>query len=264
MQGRVKMTSTSTPKADRAAIAALLPDCFEPADDGFCAACGLSAKWTANYGGFEETFVSMRCTFRGQVGLRGWFSCSRFERGAAESQGCLRLQVGFFTPVVFLNSWGSIPAGREIYGTPKVSAKIEVGLEERVMYSHTRLAGANVLSVRSTMHEAAEPAEMPVLAPSWRLKVLPRADGPGAEVMQLIDGAVDPSGLSEGHTQVHICRKGSGVVQFDASPVYDLSGLAPTKYHGAFYLEQDYVEGFATVVHDFLRDEDRAALKPRL
>ena len=63
--------------------------------------------------------------------------------------------------------------------------------------------------------------------------------------MQLIDGLVDPSGLSEGHTKVHICHKGSGVVQFDASHVYDLSGLVPTKYHGTFYLEQDYVEGFA-------------------
>jgi hypothetical protein len=85
---------------DRAAIAALLPDCFEP--DGFYATCGLSDKWTTSYGGLEETF-------RGQVGLRGWFSCSQFERGAAESQRCLRLQVGYFTPVVFLNSWGSIP-----------------------------------------------------------------------------------------------------------------------------------------------------------
>jgi hypothetical protein len=45
------------------------------------------------------------------------------------------------------------------------------------MYTYTRLAGANVLSVRSTMHEAVKPVEMPVLAPSSRLKVLPRANG---------------------------------------------------------------------------------------
>ena len=76
---------------DRAAIAPLLLDCFELTDDGFCAACGLRDKWTASYGGFEETFVSMRCKFRGQVGVRGWFSCSRFERVAAESHRCLRL-----------------------------------------------------------------------------------------------------------------------------------------------------------------------------
>ena len=45
------------------------------------------------------------------------------------------------------------------------------------LYTYTRLAGANVLSVRSTMHEAVEPVEMHVLASSWRLKVLPQADG---------------------------------------------------------------------------------------
>ena len=54
------------------------------------------------------------------------------------------------------------------------------------------------------------------------------------------------------------------MVRLDPSPIYDLSGLAPLCYHDAFYLEQDYTEGYATVVRDFLRDENRAALKPRL
>jgi len=52
---------------------------------------------------------------------------------------------------VFLNSRSSIPAGREIYGTPKVFADLNVGLDERVMYTCTRLVGAKVFDIRSTM-----------------------------------------------------------------------------------------------------------------
>ena len=216
----------------------LLPEIFEPAEDGWCAACGLSATWTANYGAFNESFVSVKCTWNGQT--------------------------GYFAPVVFLNSWGSIPAGREIYvsaaapsassfqpgthtpaaaqGTPKVTADVEVGMEERVMFTHTKLAGANVLSVRSTMHEDADISEMPDTSPGWRLKVIPRADGPGAEVCQLLDGAADPTGIGDEGRVVHICRKGTGVVQLDASPIYDLHGLTPLEYIGpAFYVEQDCV-----------------------
>lgn len=228
-------------RADPHAVRKLLPDIFEPAADGFVAACGLSAKWTGNYGAFNESFVSCKCVLK--------------------STG----ETGYFAPAVFLNSWGSIPAGREIYGTPKVTAEVDVGMEERVMYTHTRIAGANVLSVRSTMHEAAEIGEMPVLAPAWRLKVIPRADGAGAEVCQLLDCAVDPTGIGHEGLVVHVCRKGSGVVQLDESPIYNLSGLKPIEYLSAFYVEQDYTEGFATVVKDYLRpDEDRSALRPRL
>ena len=72
-----------------AQVRKLLPEIFEPAEDGWCAACGLSATWTANYGAFNESFITVKCTWNGQT--------------------------GYFAPVVFLNSWGSIPAGREIY-----------------------------------------------------------------------------------------------------------------------------------------------------
>jgi len=65
-------------------------------DQGICVANGISIPWSANYGAFEESVVTVPCAFEGQA--------------------------GYFTPVVFLNSRSSIPAGREIYGTPKVFA----------------------------------------------------------------------------------------------------------------------------------------------
>ena len=88
---------------------------------------------------------------------------------------------------------------------------------------------------------------MPDLSPSWRLKAIPRADGAGCDVLQLIDGA----GASRDVT-VHVRRKGDGVVRFEPVPVHDLSGLEPLEYLGAFYVEQDYTEGYAEIVRDFL------------
>ncbi len=181
-------------RADVAAVDRLLPACFEPSNDGYCVAIGLSVPWSANYGAFEESLVVVRCTYLGET--------------------------GYFAPVVFLNSRSSIPAGREVYGTPKVFADVEVAMDERVMYTDTVLAGVSVLSTRSTMQGEAAVEDLPVLKPSWRLKVIPRADGSGADVMQLIDGGVAATDVT-----VHVCRAGDGVVQFNPSPIYDLTGL---------------------------------------
>ena len=211
----------------RAAVEAVdrvLPACFEPAEDGFCAAIGLTVPWSANYGQFDESVLSVKCTYQGQV--------------------------GYFAPIAFLNSRSSIPAGREIYGTPKVSADITVAMDERVMYTDTCLGGISVLSVRSTMHREARAEDMPQLQPSWRLKVIPRVDGKGADVMQLID----PSKVMS-DVVVHECRAGDGVVQFNPSPIYDLSDFEPLEYYGAHYLEMDYTEGYGEIVHDFLKED---------
>ena len=167
--------------------------------------------------------LTVRCTFRGQV--------------------------GYFSPVAFLNSRSSIPAGREIYGTPKVFADLEVEMDERVMYTETRIAGASVLSIRSTMQRESKVADLPKHQPNWRLKVLPRADGRGNDVMQLIDGSSVSS-----DSVVHVCRAGDGVVQFDPSPVYGLSDFSPLGYYGAHYVESDFTEGYGEIVHDFLQE----------
>ena len=185
--------------------------------------CG--SAWTANYGAFQESILSVKCTYRGEV--------------------------GYFAPVVFLNSRSSIPAGREIYGTPKVYADVQVGFDERVMHTDTLLAGTSALSIRSTMHREARVEDMPEMRPAWRLKVIPRADGQGADVLQLLD-----AGDATADVTVHVCRQGDGVVQFNPVPTYDLSDFTPREYLGAYYLEMDYTENYATIVHDFLAADD--------
>ena len=61
------------------------------------------------------------------------------------------------------------------------------------------------------------------LQPSWRLKVVPRADGQGVDVMQIIDVSRVTSDVV-----VHVCRSGDGVVQFNPAPIYESVGLSAT------------------------------------
>ena len=171
-------------RAAESAIDRVLPECFDLPSDPICMATGLTVPWSANYGAFDESVLSVSCRYEGE---EGWFA-----------------------PVAFLNSKSSIPAGREIYGTPKVWADFEIGFAERVMYTNTYVAGASIMSIRSTMHREAAPDEMPAAGHAWRLKVIPRADGNGLDVMQLIDGADVAS-----DRVVHVCRSGDGVVQFN-------------------------------------------------
>ena len=209
--------------ADVSAIDRVLPECFTPNEDGLCVATGISIPWSANYGAFEESVLTVPCFYEGQP--------------------------GYFTPIAFLNSRSSIPAGREIYGTPKVFADITVDMDERVMFTETRLTDTSVLSIRSTMHREAVVKDMPVLKPSWRFKVIPRADAPGAALMQLIDASDVATDVT-----IHECRSGDGVVALAPSPIYDLSDFTPRSYAGAYYLEMDYTEGYGKIVRDFVLD----------
>ena len=47
------------------AVNRILPDCFEPSDDGLCVACGLTVPWSANYGQFQESYLTVKCIYPG-------------------------------------------------------------------------------------------------------------------------------------------------------------------------------------------------------
>ena len=70
-------------RADPAAVDRVLPACLEPAEDGYCVAIGITVPWASSYGAFDESVLSVKCTFKGET--------------------------GFFAPVAFLNSRSSIP-----------------------------------------------------------------------------------------------------------------------------------------------------------
>ncbi|MCY4114143.1 MAG: acetoacetate decarboxylase family protein [Chloroflexi bacterium] len=210
-------------RADPNRVANLLPECLTPAPDGECAAIGVDAPWSSHYGAFQGIVVAAGCQFEGRA--------------------------GYYVVVQYLNSRGSIPAGREIWGTPKVWADMRVEQVERVMATTASVGGVEVAAVRSTAHLACDPADLPDLTPMWRLKVIPRADGDGLDVLQLVSG-----GRQAADTVVHVSRAGDGVVEFRPSPVFDVTALEPREFTGAFYVESDFTEDFGVIDRDFLKE----------
>ena len=210
--------------ANPAAVQDFLPEPLEATEDGLCVASGLDVPFCTNYGPFQESFIVMQARFRNQTG----FYCSH----------------------VFHNGPAGIAAGREIYGTPKVYAGLKVRQVDRCMVTETSLGGVPVLNISSSMEEIASHDAMPSLTPAWRLKIIPRADGPGPALKQLIDCSKTTQDL-----EVHFMAKGQGRIVLGASPLCDLTPLAPVKYGDAFYMESSYSEGYAEVVYDYLRKE---------
>lgn len=210
----------STPEA----VARYLPEPLTPSADGLCVASGLDVPFCTHYGPFQESFLLLKCQFRGQAG----FYCSH----------------------VFHNGPAGIAAGREIYGTPKVYADVRVRQVERAMVTETYYGGSPVLHICSTMDQTSEANTMPALRPSWRLKIIPRADGPGPAIKQLIDCA----GVNRDAT-VHFQAKGQGKISLGSSPLCDLSPLTPVHYGPAYYQEVSFSEGFAEIVYDYLAEK---------
>ena len=210
--------------ANPKAVQEFLPEPLEATEDGLCVASGLDIPFCTAYGPFQESFIVMRCRFRDRTG----FYCSH----------------------VFHNGPAGIAAGREIYGTPKIYAGLKVSQVERGMLTETFLSGAPVLHISYSMEEIASHNAMPALTPAWRLKIIPKADGPGPAVKQLIDCSKTTQNL-----EVHFMAKGQGRVTLGASPLCDLTSLAPLKYGEAFYMECSYSEGYAEIVYDYLGKE---------
>ena len=229
------------------AVKDFLPEPLQAAEDGLCVASGLEVPRCEHYGSFEESFIVMKCHFRDQTG----FYCSH----------------------VFHNGPAGIVAGREIYGTPKVYAEMKVIHADRSMVTETIYGGAPVLRIASSVEaghprdadprEAGHPRDagaglepvaphdaMPDLTPAWRLKIIPRADGPGPAIKQLIDCSETTRDV-----EVHSFAQGKGTIEFGACPRCDLTPLKPLEYGDAFHQESSYSEGYAQVVYDYLREK---------
>lgn len=208
-------------QADPAGVARLLPEPLEPSPDGLCVAIGLHVPFCTNYGSFNEAVIEEKCRFRGQ---EGWYCSHVWHDGPA-----------------------GIAAGREIYGTPKIFAALQVEFQDRTMLTRATMGQMPVITVSSTMETPIEIEEMPSLTPAWRLKTIPRADGPGPALKQLIDCTAAVEDF-----QAHACFRGRGVVKLEASPLCDVTCLSPVTYRETIYLEASYTETFAKIVYDYL------------
>lgn len=209
--------------ADLDAVSRALPAPLEPDPEGLCVAIGLVVPFCSNYGSFREAILEQKCRFGGQT---GWYCSHVFHDGPC-----------------------GIAAGREIYGTPKIYSGMEVKHVDRAMVTTARLADLPVMTVAGTMEEQCASADLPGLTPAWRLKVIPRADGPGPALKQLID-----AGPAMQDLQVHAVFRGKGTVRFEPNPLCDLTSFEPRSYRDSFHMEASYTETYGRIAHDYLEE----------
>jgi acetoacetate decarboxylase len=210
-------------RADPAEVAKLLPEPLEASPDGACCATGILIPFSTAYGAFNEAAVEMKVLFRGRP---AWYTSHVWHDGPR-----------------------GIAAGREIYGTPKIFSQIEIAFSEATMLTRASMAGVPVITISSTMEVPVEASELPDLGPSYRLKIIPRADQPGPAIKQLIDGSP-----AMGDLVVHSAFRGRGTVDLRPSPLGDVSGLRPLAYGDAYFFEASYSEGFAAIAYDYLAE----------
>lgn len=204
------------------AVARYLPEPLEPDPDGNCVVAGIDVPFCTSYGSFQEAFIALKCRFHGNPG----YYCSH----------------------ILHNGPAGIAAGREVYGSPKIFAAVSVTKVEGSMSTEASVAGAEVIRLNTINDEIASPAEMPALTPAFRLKIIPRADGPGPALKQLIDCTRATKDLV-----VHAFARGRGTLRLSASSPVDLSPLEPVSSGEAFYMEADYSEDYAEIVYDYLK-----------
>jgi acetoacetate decarboxylase len=213
--------------ADPKAVHSFLPEPLEASPDGSCVAGGLDAPFSSNYGPFQASWIVMKCIFRGQSG----YYCSH----------------------VFYSGTAGLAAGREIYGTPKISAQMSVRQVERSMISEASMGGVPVFRLSTSTPQVVPKDSMPDTSPAWQLKIIPRADGPGPAIKQLIDTTNVPR-----DAVVHYLARGEGKLALTASPIADLSSLQPISYGDAYYMESDYSEHYAKIVYDYLEKKSKS------
>jgi acetoacetate decarboxylase len=202
------------------AVYEYLPEPLEPDPDGTAVLMSIRNPFCTAYGPFNEVEFSVRCSYQGQM--------------------------GFFDIILYHDSPRAICAGRERWGVPKTYAeKVEIETKGNLIFTKVIQEGVPVLTMTSSIERTAQPSDMIALYPWYDLKLIPRADGPGACVKQLLK-----SGLGDWQSQCLF--QGHGSVEWHNTANSEMGPLAPLEVLGAFYEVASYSEVYAEILYDYL------------
>src|SRR5438105_3757916 len=147
-------------RVPEAALERLLPAPLELTGSGLCTVTAIDVPFSSSYGPFQETFLQLQCQWRGQTAT--------------------------YVPYVFLNNTRAICAGREIYGTPKVWADVSFERRGDELTSQTTMDGVHLIGQHIRVEGSLKAEALPDDGPSYRLKLIPSADGSGPCVKHLV------------------------------------------------------------------------------
>jgi acetoacetate decarboxylase len=207
-------------RADPRTVREYLPEPLEPDPEGMAMVMSIQVPFCSAYGPFNEIEFSVRCSFRGEP--------------------------GYYDIILFHDNPRAICAGRERWGVPKVYAeRVDIAHRGNLVVTQVVQQGITVATLTSTIHEKARHDEMPPIGHWYDLKIIPRADGPGAALKQLLKAGL-------GDWESKLLFKGNGMVEFGRSADCDLAPLNPIEIVGAFYEVASYTEVYAEIIYDYL------------
>ncbi|MBZ9603073.1 acetoacetate decarboxylase family protein [Phyllobacterium chamaecytisi] len=163
----------------------------------------------SSYGPFNEAGILLRCTHNNEPVL--------------------------YNSHLYLDNVAAICGGRERRGCAKEFATINFQDYENVRVCEVVKEGALLMRISTTFDRIAGETDLLSALPLYNLKVIPRADGPGAAIKQL----VSYEGDAVGKWQKFV---GSGMVELRSTAKTDLAPLSPKSVGRGFYTIGDYKE----------------------
>jgi acetoacetate decarboxylase len=206
-------------RADPAIVQSHLPEPLVADPHGLALAVGLRAP-DCSYGPYAETSLRLRCTFGGRV--------------------------GFYSSHQYVNNVAVLCAGRERWGGPKEYADVVVEQSGDLFCTRTIKEGVEIMTITTRIRGPAIESDLIPTGPSYRLKLIPRADGPGPALKQLIS-------YTSGALSTKQIFHASAELSFGGTANSYLSAFTPREIMGAFYHIIDVTEGYGQIEHDYLR-----------
>lgn len=152
-----------------------------------------------------------------------------------------------FSLYLILDNDIAIGAGREIWGFPKKSGRVELCDRDGVLTGSVERGGLTLVRGAMQIGELSDPGAVKGSAEYVNLKLVPSVkNGAAPEIMQLTSTTL-------GNLQLKQVYKGRATLEFGASPADRLHEIPVQEVMDAYYYNADFTLGDGEVVHDFLR-----------
>jgi acetoacetate decarboxylase len=152
--------------------------------------------------------------------------------------------VGGHVAYEYVTTDDAMCGGREIIGYPKKFAEVELVESGQSMKGTVRRLGRELIC--ATFEEASVPVEKPVMQPRYQVKRIPRADGTGYDVNQVVT-------LQVGRANVLERRTGTATLSVGGHPHMDpLFELGVKEIVGAEFIVGEFDLGYGKVLEDLL------------
>ena len=147
---------------------------------------------------------------------------------------------------LYLDSDAGIAAGREIIGFPKKHAEVFYHEQKDIITGVVVRKSSPIMSIFGDFSQPIDVERLPV-APRLQVRYIPKADGPGADIHQVI-ATRWPIAKGTQTVKVHERKTGYGKVMFGSNGEDDFSELNSAKVLGAVKVHLDFTLEYATVI----------------